>query len=415
VSERLVLISSDCHAGASILGYREYLTKQWHSEFDDWAAGFADPWKQVEENDIKLGVASFDSEISWNSEYRQRILEADGIVGEVLFPNTAPPFFPSGVLSVSIPQTQAEYERRMAGLRAHNSWIADFCSELPGRRIGVAQVFLNNVEDTVAELERIKRLGLNSVLLPADTQHALVPLYPRHLDPVWAKCEELGIVVHKHVNFAGDAPVGDLIAGGVVGLLEQNAMNYRGVAHLLVAGVFERFPSLKFVQTETGVSWLPGYLAACDGAYEAAKIEGGFARVAGGPAVDLLPKRPSEYFKTNCWIGASLLSPAETAARADVGVDRIMWGSDLPHYEGTYPYTAIALRALFADIPVDDVKLMTSGNAATVYGFDLDKLQKVADKIGPKWSDVQIPIAEKDWPSVPDQTQSPTFFATAGA
>ncbi len=159
MSERLLVVSADCHAGAPLYGYREYLPRHWHREFDAWAASFTDPWLEVEERDIKFGVSSFDSQISWDSAYRQKVLEADGIVGEVLFPNTAPPFFPSGVLSVAVPQTLPDYERRMAGIRAHNTWLAEFCDDLPGRRVGVAQLFLNNIDDTLAEVKRIQGAG----------------------------------------------------------------------------------------------------------------------------------------------------------------------------------------------------------------------------------------------------------------
>ena len=60
---------------------------------------------------------------------------------------------------------------------------------------------------------------------------------------------------------------------------------------------------------------------------------------------------PTEYFQRNFWVGASFLRPSESALRYEVGVDRIMWGADYPHSEGSYPYTTEALRAAFADVP----------------------------------------------------------------
>ena len=78
-------------------------------------------------------------------------LEADGVVAEVLFPNTIPPFFPSGNLVAPQPSPE-EYERRWAGLKAHNRWMVDFCNEAPGRRAGIAQIMLNDVDDAVDEI-----------------------------------------------------------------------------------------------------------------------------------------------------------------------------------------------------------------------------------------------------------------------
>jgi predicted TIM-barrel fold metal-dependent hydrolase len=410
MSERLVVISSDCHAGASLYGYRDYLPKHWHREFDAWAKTFDDPWVELEERDVKFGVSSFDTHISWDTEYRQKILEADGIVGEILFPNTAPPFFPGGIFTVAVPQTLQEYERRMAGLRAHNAWLAEFCDDLPGRRIGVAQVFLNNIDDTLAEVQRIANLGLKAILLPPDTPGALVPLYMPRLEPLWELCADLGVIVHKHGNFAGDPNTDEFGPGaGIVGTIEGMTWNRRGLAHLIMAGVFERHPGLKLVYTETMTDWVPDYLALCDAVFDAAKVPGSGGEFFGGPAVKTLRRRPSEYFHTNCWIGASFMSPAECARRQQIGLDRIMWGSDLPHSEGTYPYTMEALRAVFADVPLDETKQMLSGNAAAVYGFDLDELQTVADLIGPSVSDVQTPLPEADWPKTPEDTNCPTF------
>jgi predicted TIM-barrel fold metal-dependent hydrolase len=387
------------------------LPRHWHREFDAWAKTFDDPWVELEERDIKYGVSSFDSQISWDSAYRQKVLEADGIVGEILFPNTAPPFFPSGVLTVAIPQTLSEYERRMAGIRAHNTWLAEFCDLLPGRRIGVAQVFLNNIDDTLAEVQRIADLGLKAILLPPDTPGGLVPLYPPRLEPLWELCEDLGVIVHKHGNFAGDPNTEEFGQGaGIVGTIEGMTWNRRGLAHLIMAGVFDRYPGLKLVYTETLAEWVPDYLALCDAVFDAASVPGSAGEFFGGPAAKALERRPSEYFSTNCWIGASFMTPSESQKRHEIGLDRIMWGSDLPHSEGTYPYTMEALRAVFADVPLAETKMMLSGNAATVYGFDLDELKTVADAVGPLVSDVQRPLAESEWPKSPEETTCPTFL-----
>ena len=74
---------------------------------------------------------------------------------------------------------------------------------------------------------------------------------------------------------------------------------------------------------------------------------------------------------------------ADVALRHQLGVDRIMWGADYPHHEGTYPHTLTALRVNFAGLPESEVRAMTSLNAAEVYGFDLDYLQAIADRSVP--------------------------------
>src|ERR1019366_2058328 len=98
------------------------------------------------------------------------------------------------------PRERADYERRWAGLQAHNRWLADFCAAEPGRRAGVAQIMLNDVDDAVEEIRWVKRSGLcGGLLLPgvppgADLPGRWSPVY----EPIWAVCEELEVPINHH-------------------------------------------------------------------------------------------------------------------------------------------------------------------------------------------------------------------------
>jgi hypothetical protein len=108
---------------------------------------------------------------------------------------------------------------------------------------------------------------------------------------------------------------------------------------------------------------------------------------------------PSEYFNRNFWVGASFLRASESALRYDVGVDRIMWGADYPHSEGSYPYTTEALRVAFAPCPPEETRMMVEVTPAAVYGFDLPKLRTIGDRVGPTVAEVQTPLAPDDFPA----------------
>jgi hypothetical protein len=108
---------------------------------------------------------------------------------------------------------------------------------------------------------------------------------------------------------------------------------------------------------------------------------------------------PSEYFRRNFWVGASFLRPSESPLRYEIGVDRIMWGADYPHSEGSYPYTTEALRAAFAPCPSHETKLMLETTAASVYGFDLAQLRALGDRIGPTVAEVSVPLDPADYPT----------------
>ena len=85
------------------------------------------------------------------------------MVGEVIFPNTVPPLFPSFVLFAP-PPSAADYERRRAGIQAHNRWLEDFCSRAPKRRAGIGQIFLNDVDEAIEDVKWTKEHGLRGGL-----------------------------------------------------------------------------------------------------------------------------------------------------------------------------------------------------------------------------------------------------------
>jgi predicted TIM-barrel fold metal-dependent hydrolase len=402
-----VMISSDGHAGADLWDYKPYLAKEFRDEFDAWAEGFSEPWadydnelSDLDDENIRIGVASASSVYNWDSAKRMEHLEDQGIAAEVLFPNTVPPFYPSGAITSPAPSGGEDYRYRWAGVQAHNRWLVDFCAQAPGRRAGLAQVFLTNLDDAIAEVRWAKEAGLAGVLIPSDHALNLVNLYELRLDPFWAACSELGMPVTRHAIAVGPPETPETGPAAIaIGAYETHLLFRRGLGHVMLGGVFERFPDLQFVFTETGSSWMAEELPKLDGGVVMGKVKGTTAYPLYHRAVESLSKLPSEYFAQNCHVGISLAIDADIESRHQLGVDRLMWGADYPHHEGSFPYTKLAVRLLFAGVPEDEVRQMTSVNAARVYGFDLDALQVVADEIGPTVEEVATPVSPDELPA----------------
>ena len=110
------------------------------------------------------------------------------------------------------------------------------------------------------------------------------------------------------------------------------------------------------------------------------------------------PEAPSFYAKRNCWFGASSPSPTELRERDVIGTDRILWGSDYPHYEGTYPHTRLALRHTFHDVLEGERRRMLGLNAAELYGFDLAALAPLAEKCGPTVEEISTKPRDDEYP-----------------
>jgi predicted TIM-barrel fold metal-dependent hydrolase len=418
MSTHSILISTDGHCGASIQGYKPYLESRFHDEFDAWADGYSDVWGEIDDAfaaddpEAKIGVSSFMSPVNWDSAARQALLDAQGVAAEVLFPNTVPPFQPSGAITTPAPTGADDYEYRLAGAQAYNRWLADFCAEEPGRRAGVAQIFLNDVDDAVREIRWAKDHGLMGVLLPADHFYKLHQLYYPEYDPVWETCVELEMPVHRHGVVPSEAASETAGMGAsAVGLFEAMYFTCRCIGHLVLGGVFERYPDLRLIMVESGSAWLTSYMANLDMLEAMTAMPGTVTNIFGAPAFEQLTMKPSDYVKRNLWVGSFFTEP-DIASRHDFNVEHLMWGADFPHHEGTSPDTTKALRANFASLPDDEVRAMLWENAGRCYPFDLTHLQRVADRIGaPTMDNIREPLPRADYPRWPEDTACPTFAA----
>ena len=372
--ERYIVISADCHAGADLRDYKEFLEARYHDAFDDWADHYVNPYGDL---------VRPDADRNWDSTKRVHELEDEGVVAEILYPNTVPPFYPKGGLTAPAP-SPTDYEYRLAGLRAHNRWLAAFCDEYPGRRAGIGQMLLNDVDEAVRDVHWIADHGLRGgVLLPG--------LPPDSGLPVWQACEERGVVVNAHGGSA--SPDYGLYPASVsMWLMEVTWFSHRPLWTFILAGVFDRFPSLRLVLAEQGSAWIRNALDTMDQFYP--RMQQGNIGELRFIEPCLLERTPSEYWRANCFVAASFLHRDDCAKRDLIGTEKIMWGSDYPHLEGTRPFTNEAIRRTFGGVDPSEVQSMLADTAAEVYGFDLAFLEPLAAQHGPVVSEVMSGLDE---------------------
>ena len=382
-NERYTIISADCHAGGSHAQYREYLDPAYLDDFDAWRNKYKNPFRDLGDQRRYR---------NWDNDMRNSQQEADGIVAEVVFPNTVPPFFPSFVLFAP-PARPEDYEHRLAGIRAHNRWLVDWCGQFPERRAGIGQIFLNDVDDAIEDVRWIKEHGLRGgVLLPnvGPDVDWVKPLYDPIYDPLWAELEALEVPVNVHGG-TGAPDYGPYPSAMLLYITEVSFYSQRPFVHMLLSGVFERFPRLKFVMTEAGCAWVPPLLERLDATIARIRDTGSTGEIRYGQE-SVLPKLASEYFEQNCWMGVSQPRPADAEARHKIGLHKFMWGSDYPHDEGTYPFTREHLRALFHDVDRAEMQQLLAGNVAELYDFDLDALAPAAARFGPTVDEIATPL-----------------------
>jgi predicted TIM-barrel fold metal-dependent hydrolase len=386
-----MVISSDCHAGLPSEEYREWLDPGYREAFGEYLTAraaveadlaerglrneeFAEEWESENAEGLHGG---------WDADRRDRELDADGVVGEVIFPDAdavtggaSAPFGAGLGATADVPT-----DLLMAGARAHNRWLAELCSTNPARRAGVAIVPIFDVDAAVAEIHRARQSGLRGGILIPSMWQPHEPYHDTKYDAVWAACSDLQMPVHVHSGAADRASYGEHVG---IYVAEVRWWSIRPLWFLLWAGVFERFPALSFVTTECGAFWAPDLLWTSDIVYDREHA----AKKLGKQLTAHLSRRPSEYFDRNCYIGASNTRRRELARRYEIGVGNLMWGNDFPHPEGTWPHTREWLRSAFHDIPVDETQQMLGGNAAACYHFDTAALVPLADRFGPTPEDL---------------------------
>lgn len=383
-----VVISTDTHAGADLYDYKAYLPANLHDDFDAWAKAYQSPF-----DDLIIATA----QRNWDHDLRISEMDADGVAAEVLLPNTVPPFFPTTPnITISLPRTREEFTQRWAGVQAHNRWQIDFCSLAPARRRGLIQIFPNDVDAAVDEIRWGSRQGcFGGVLLPAVSpgDPEVPPLFHTRYEPLWQLCTELDLTVVQHAGAGSPLMPMDQPASNAVLITEMAMWAQRTLGHLILAGVFERYPTLRFVPTEQGTLWVQPQLAILDAMVPTMKSEANNRTYGmfGGSSVDQLTLTPSEYVQRNCYL-ASELTPYESAMIDFMGADHIMWGSDYPHEEGFAPHSKLAVRWALHDRSEDDCRKILAGNAAQLYRFDLDALAPIASEIGPTVTEVHTPL-----------------------
>ena len=426
--DTVIVVSLDCHidpASPAVIG--AYLEERYQDDYATWNAGlarspgtvaptaemglavFEDEYHRIRSTAIKdtfdrLGYAEdsyqhrLDSSRSFTGDPAVRLkeLEADGVVAEFLFANGGVPFQSFGRRSK---RSSREAELETAGIMAYNRWIADLCQAHPGRRFGTA--LLPNAENLDAVLETVrwaKDAGLAGVACPNPV--GLPPLVDEYYEPIWAMCAERDLPLHCHASSWGGKTTfddfGDTMAiignARTRGVLKTEAymLGRRSLWHLIWSGAFDRHPNLKLMFVEQNADWVPNTLKWLDHVFNDGRD--------GWAMRQFLDRAPSEYWPDHCMVAASMIARGEVALRGEIGVSTMGFGTDYPHYEGTWPTTKAWINAAFAGAGVteEEARMILGENAIRFYGLDRAVLQTAANRCGPTVDGVLVPDATID-------------------
>lgn len=419
---RAVVITSDAHCGPRLdEDLRPYCPPEHLGAFDAFAVkaaerrqlgGIGGPTDGMDREKVRGGpLRNTLFEGGWDMESRLRDMDRDGIAGEIVFHGlnqgrVDPIPFANGVFDGIASGDDAELVA--VGKRIYNEWLADFVSLEPERHAGLAQLPMWDIARSVDEVRWAHEHGLRGVNFTR-LQPGIVPYNHPDWEPFWAVCEELGMTLTTHAQSEGTASFDFYQGEGshLIGVLDVVGYAVRKSAHHLVLGrVFDRHPGLQLVFTEQPGRWFTPLFEEMDDIYAGLYL----AMVGDNPAGYQLDRgMPSEYTH-HLFIGSTCLSHDEALDAVEHGyASQVMWGSDYPHPEGASQYpryddepamARLAMRDTFAGVGTEPTAKMLGTNAAAAYGFDLDALQEVADRIeAPTFAELDEPLEEVPGPN----------------
>ena len=290
----------------------------------------------------------------WDPHAHVEDLDVDDVAGALIFPT-------EGLHTWGIPES----DLLSAVFRAYNDWLADFCKPYPDRLKGVAMVNLDDVSEGIEEMERCAKMGMPAAMI------AKTPLEHRYdhsmYEPLWAAAQDLSMPLNLHI---GCVRAKEWMSESQSEMFNNDPVIFSSqmlypvmtsMAAMIFSGVFERYPKLKVGAVEFEVSWVPYFLNRMDDTYK--------HRVAGHSGHrfqgDTLP---SDFFRSNCFVGFQE-DDLGMQLRHTIGVDSLMWGSDYPHAESTFPKSREIVERILEGVPEDEKAKIAGENCAKLYGF----------------------------------------------
>jgi uncharacterized protein len=288
----------------------------------------------------------------WDPDARLREQDLDGVAAEVLYPSV-------GMLLCNL--ADADYKR--ACFDAYNLWIAEFQARDPRRLIGIGQTALRSVEEGIADLERIHDLGLRGVMVPGFAAcHDDGDYDDPRWDPFWRAAVELNLPLSFHILTSGND---GLMAPQYRGPKMNSFLGIiRGcqdiIGTLVFGGVFERVPELNVVCVEADAGWAAHWMYRADHAMKRHRNWLGHAE---------LSRMPSEYFRENVSVTFQDDWVAFQTTHL-VNHERLLWASDHPHSDSTFPESQRVLAEQTAHLDPDVRDDIVWRNCARLYGLN---------------------------------------------
>ena len=290
---------------------------------------------------------------SYDPKARLEDMDIDGVSAEVLY------------FGGPVAQQQKDPGLRRYIVQRYNDWMVELSQAAPERLIGLAHVPLVDLDEACTELQRIAKLGLRGFHVdPFPDERGGKPLWDPDYEKFWALVAETRLPISFHIVGARNHDVVATFTNPTPGVKESFiAMTpislCEVVSTLVFTGTLARHPNLRFVLVECGIGWIPYFLERMDQTFNKHRFW----------TKSVLTEKPSFYWYRQ---GAAtfIQDLSGVAERHRAGVQNILWSTDYPHSDSTWPRSRDALAEQFKGVPVDERALIAGGNAARLYDLN---------------------------------------------
>ncbi len=262
-------------------------------------------------------------------------MELEGIDAEICFPSL-------GLWMYAIDDADAEAE----SCKIYNDWNNDFLGNHPNRFVRCGMLPVLDFDNTVAELKRLAGMGYTAAMLPAVSPDGIANYNSEEWDRVFATAGDLGIVFVLHTGTGLASVIHERGPGAaIINYTNQMCDAINSCQYLVAGGVLDRNPKAKVAFIESGASWLVALAERMD---EVSEAHSNFVR-------PKLSRSPSQIIDDQVWASFQHDRACITASAAGLpGARNVMWGSDYPHAEGTFPVSRKIQAELFEGLDVSD-------------------------------------------------------------
>ena len=293
----------------------------------------------------------------WDIEARIHDMDLNGVWASMNFPSMITGF--CGRVFAQIDDKNLGWETT----KAWNDWLYEsWWQPHPERIIPLGITFLADPELAAQEIRRNAERGFVAVTLPERPQRIGLPsLFTGYWDPIVQACAETDTVIALHVGSSGGYELTEGAPALQLGATMFGQLSLAACAEWLWSGYPVKYPNLKIAMSEGGIGWVAMLMDRLDNIVDRSGYGLGW------------DTRPTDVLKRNFWF-CTLDDPSTISTRHRIGVENIMFETDYPHGDGTWPHTQDLVEETYGDLPADELRAILSGNAARVFRHPLPSL-----------------------------------------